>query len=314
MNFAKDGSELCMSQVVVTLSSSGVQLKSANLIRQGMKIYSHEHIQMPIASIFSITLIWYLISRSFVQTTNVPPSSSTSSKYQVLPTPEKGPKDPHSYKLVRLTNGMTVMAIQSTVTPLSHVSFTLNNHALTDVNAMHYSPFFLSYIGFVSTKKYPIEGQFFNFFSSNPNDIATNSSNGFSLVNFTTPVSKLAEALDRFSSCLTCPQFKRSFQIYEQFAAYSSLFLSTLSFEGALSKFCCKFAKSDHLAFICEDASNKVLKDANVHQRFQYFFQNHFSAHLLTIIVVDSQTPDQIIDMVAEKFGSIPNRQKAPQS
>ncbi len=88
----------------------------------------------------------------------VPPQST-----KFLPTPEKGPKDPHSYKLVRLTNGMTVMAVQKPQLQLSHVSFTLNNHALTDVNAMRYSPFFLSYLGFVSTKKYPIEGQFLNF-------------------------------------------------------------------------------------------------------------------------------------------------------
>ena len=297
----------------ITLSL-GEQSKSANLIRQGMKNFQLERIQMSFPGIFSIALIWCLFSRSFGQASNVPPSSSTTSKYQVLPTPEKGPRDPYSYKLVRLANGMTVMAVQNTTASISHVSFTLNNYALTDVNALRYSPFFLSYIRHVPTEKYPIEGQFFDFFSSNPKNIAISSSNGLSLLNFSTHVSKLAEALDRFSSCLTCPQFERSLEIHEQFILGTSKFIASFSFEGIVSRFCCKFAKTDHVAFISEDALSRVLSDKNVHQRFQHFYQNHFSAHLLTIVVEDSQTPDKIVEMVAEKFGTIPNREKVPQS
>lgn len=241
-------------------------------------------------------------------------TKDATAKYQMLPTPIKSPNDHNGYKLAKLSNGMTVMAVQTKTLQTPRICLCIDMKTLTDENALRYSPYFLPYLLFITTKKYPTEEQLYQFFKDNPEEVLMTSSNGSSLLLLSPPAHELEAALDRLGASLTSPLFKKSKKVHDRLIFFYEKALKKLTFEGLINKICLKFASAHHPLFLMEEGWTKIRNDENVHKRFEYFYQNHFSAHLLTLTVLGNEDPDCLIEMVSEKFQNVPVSKSASEA
>ncbi|MBY4677967.1 insulinase family protein [Marinobacterium arenosum] len=224
----------------------------------------------------------------------------------------KSPNDHRSYLGFTLPNHMKVLVISD---PDSHkAAASLDVDVGSNANP-HDRPglaHFLEHMLFLGTEKFPEAGEYQSFISSHGGSHNAYTAYGNTNYYFDINADDLDKALDRFSQFFISPLFAAEYVDRERHAVHSE-FQSKMRDDGRR----------------LHEAAKQALNPAHSYSRFSVgslqsladhgddrvrddlikFYDQYYSANLMTLVVQGRQPVEELKEMVEKRFSAVPNKQ-----
>ena len=230
---------------------------------------------------------------------------------QAAVTPEKSPNDAHHYRVITLPNQLKALLISDPSTDMAAAAMDVATGSGDDPVDRPGLAHFTEHMLFLGTRKYPAPDAYQQFISAHGGD--HNAMTMFEHTNYFFDINAdaLAPALDRFAQQFTAPLFNPSYVEREKHAVSSeysakkqsdsrrfySAFRQALNPAHPYSHF-----SVGNLTTLADRPNDKVRDD------LLRFYQAHYSANLMTLVVYGKQSLDQLEALIRERFSHIPNR------
>ena len=243
---------------------------------------------------FSAALLFALL---FVQ---------TASAVEVV----KSPQDHRQYEYFVLPNDMKVLLISDPDTDKAAASMDVNVGSSSDPRGRQGLAHFLEHMLFLGTKKYPSPGEYQQFINAHGGE--NNAFTAFEDTNFHFDIDKdhLEPALDRFSQFFIAPLFTPEYVEREKNAVNSeyqakisdddrrgySVLQQVINPAHPMSQF-----SVGSLATLADRPGSKI-RDELIR-----FYKAHYSADLMSLVVLGKEPLPVLHKWVAERFGAVPN-------
>jgi insulysin len=212
---------------------------------------------------------------------------------------------------IRLPNGLEALIISDPGVDQSGAALAVEVGSWQDPDERPGLAHFCEHMLFLGNAKYPEEAGFTGFLQENAGNRNAYTSDRTTNYMFAVNNESFPEALDRFSNFFIDPLFTAS-ALSREVKAVNSEFSRTVINdqwrEGMVRK---SLARKEHpdSRFTCGNAS--TLGDVTS-EEVRNWFQSHYSAQLMHVVVVSSLPIDELKQLTAEKFGQIPNRGVGP--
>ncbi len=242
----------------------------------------------------------------------LPVFAESTTGVQVLDAPIKSDVDQRSYKNIELSNGMKVLLISDPAADKAAAAVDVatgsNNDPLQRQGLAH----FLEHMLFLGTKKFPKPGEYQAFISANGGSHNAFTSLEHTNYFFDIDPQQLKPALERFSQFFISPLFNEAYVEREKNAVnaeykarinddarriddvYSELYAK----ENPASKF-----SVGNLDTLADRAGDKVRDD------LLRYYQRHYSANVMTLVVLGREPLPVLQQMVEQYFSAVPNHQ-----
>lgn len=223
----------------------------------------------------------------------------------------KSPNDEREYRYRELENGLKVILISDSKADKSAAALSVFRGSFDDPLDRLGLAHFLEHMLFIGTEKYPEPDAYFKFVQSNGG-----SSNAYTAADHTNyffdiQPEAFREGLDRFSQFFIAPLFSKEYVEREKNAVNSEYQLQikqdgwrafavqkvAFNPEHPLSKF--NIGTLDTLA-------------GDVHSALLEFFDAHYSANQMSLVVISPETLDELESYVVPMFSQIENRNLKP--
>ncbi len=229
--------------------------------------------------------------------------------------PVKSANDHRQYQSFVLSNQLKVMVISDPDSDKAAAALDVNIGSSSDPSDRQGLTHFLEHMLFLGTKKYPEPGAYQKFISEHGG--SHNAYTAFEHTNYFFEVEKdsLQPALDRFAQFFIAPLFNSEFVEREKHAVDSE-YQSKLKDDGRRMYDVLKSIVNPSHPFsrfsvgsltTLEDRENQSLRADLVE-----FYREHYSANLMTLVVVAPQSTDALKAMVTEMFSAVPNHSARP--
>jgi secreted Zn-dependent insulinase-like peptidase len=227
----------------------------------------------------------------------------------------KNPGDNRSYEYVQLDNGLKALVISDPETDKAAASLDVNIGNGSDPEGREGLAHFLEHMLFLGTQKYPHPGEYKDFINAHGG--GQNAYTSFDHTNYFFNVDKdyFEPALDRFSQFFIAPLFNERYVTRER-QVVNSEFVSGLKSDGrrifSASK---KALNPEHPYTNFPVGSEDTLADRPdlaVRKDLVTFYNNHYSAGLMTLVVLGKEPLDTLRTWVIEKFSAVPNTGAEP--
>lgn len=225
-------------------------------------------------------------------------------------TPESGPSDPSQYRHLTLDNGMEVLLVSNPRTDKAAASLDVMVGSGDDPRERPGLAHFTEHMLFLGTEHYPDPGEYHAFISNHGG--RHNAYTAFQETNyfFDIDAKHLEPALDRFSSQFLAPTFEEDLIERERMAVHSeftamkrednrrfwSALQASLNPEHSLS------------TFTVGNRTTLSNEDNELRQEVVDFYEAHYSANLMKLVVVGPQSLDRLETMVRPRFSGVENR------
>jgi insulysin len=232
----------------------------------------------------------------------------TASILKVIP---KSPNDQREYLALTLSNRLEVLLISDPNSDKASAALDVYVGSADDPKEFLGLAHFLEHMLFLGTKKYPTPDEYQKFISDHGG--SHNAFTSLEHTNYFFDIQNgfLEEALDRFSQQFTSPLFNAEYVEREVNAVHSeytskikddgrrffSAIKTTLSKDHPYSKF--SVGNLDTL----KDLPEKSLRDALLD-----FYDAHYSANKMRLVVLGKEPLDKLKNWVVNKFSTIPNK------
>ncbi|PSW18828.1 peptidase M16 [Photobacterium sanctipauli] len=220
------------------------------------------------------------------------------------------PNDPKQYQYITLSNELKVLLVHDADAPRSAAALTVNVGHFDDPLDRQGMAHFLEHMLFLGTEKYPRVGEFQTFInqSGGSNNAWTGTEN--TTYFFEVSPHAFSEGLDRFGQFFTAPLFNEEAVDKERNAVDSEYKLKikddvrrlyqvhkeTVNQHHPFSK----FSVGDLTTL--EDRHDKSVRDELIE-----FYQTHYSANLMALVLLGPQSLDELEAYATTFFQHIPN-------
>jgi secreted Zn-dependent insulinase-like peptidase len=225
----------------------------------------------------------------------------------------KSENDNREYRYLTLSNNLRVLLISDVAAEKSAAA--LNVHVGSHQNPKERPGLahFLEHMLFLGTEKYPEAGEYQDFISqhggTNNAYTAEENTNYF----FDIEQASLEPALDRFAQFFIAPSFATSYVEHEKNAVNAEYLAKINDDERREWDAYRSIFNPDHPAANFSVGSLETLADVEGHSirdDLITFYQNNYSANLMTLVVLGNRKLDDLQKMVESRFVLIPNKNK----
>lgn len=227
----------------------------------------------------------------------------------------KSPNDQRQYHGFTLDNNLKVLVISDPNTPKAAASLDVGVGSGANPKDRAGLAHFLEHMLFLGTEKYPEAGDYQAFISSGGG--SHNAYTAFENTNyfFDIKAELLGDALDRFSQFFINPLFTEAYVDRERNAVYSE-YQSKLRDDGRrIFEATKQVANPEHSFSRFFVGSLKTLSnrpDAKVRDDLISFYEQYYSANLMTLVVLGRESVEELQQMVEARFSAIPDRDAKP--
>lgn len=222
----------------------------------------------------------------------------------------KSPNDNRDYLSFTLPNQMKVLVISDPQTDKAAASLDVNVGSNANPAKRQGLAHFLEHMLFLGTQKYPEADSYQAFISANGGNhnayTAYENTNYF----FDIQAAQLEPALDRFAQFFIAPLFSEAYVDRERHAVNSE-YQSKLRDDARRGYSATKRVMNpDHSYSQFAVGNLETLSNENGQLRKDLlnFYQQHYSANLMTLVVLGKQSTQQLKKMVEAKFAAVENR------
>ncbi len=224
---------------------------------------------------------------------------------------EKSPNDTREYRQLQLDNGLKVTLIHDPDTDVAAASMDVAVGAGSDPSDRSGLAHFLEHMLFLGTEKYPDPDAYARFIQQHGG--SNNAYTTFANTNyfFEIDTDQLEPALDRFAQFFIAPLFSESLVQREKNAVHSE-------FTGKQKEDSLRFWSARKAAFNplhpmtgFTTGNLTTLADregSNIRDELIAFYNQYYSANIMSLAVVGSEPLDQLEQWAVKKFSAIENR------
>ncbi len=225
---------------------------------------------------------------------------------------QKSPNDTRQYKALTLDNALKVLLISDPSTDKAAASMDVEVGSSANPRDRAGLAHFLEHMLFLGTEKYPTADEYQAFIQANGGShnafTAQENTNYF----FDVKAPSLEPALDRFAQFFIAPLFNATYVDRERHAVDSE-YQAKIRDDGrrvyAAGK---KALNPDHSYSQFSVGSLETLADRPgdaVRDDLIDFYQTHYSANRMALVVLGKEPLDTLEQMVRSKFSAVPNRE-----
>jgi insulysin len=207
---------------------------------------------------------------------------------------------------LRLSNGLEALLVSDPNTPQSGGVLTVEVGSWSDPDEYPGLAHFLEHMLFLGTKKYPAEGGYQAYISEHggiTNAFTMNDSTSFL---FTVNNDALTGALDRFSEFFKEPTFTPS-GVGRELRAIDQEFNKNIEKDEIRELFVMKENSNPKHPQVRFTAGNTATLGKVDRETFIKWYNEHYSANLMHLIVYSTMPIDELQDIVVSKFSDIPD-------
>lgn len=229
---------------------------------------------------------------------------------QTLAAPTTSDIDTRSYQVVKLANGLQVLLISDPETDKAAAALDVSVGAGDDPANRAGLAHFLEHMLFLGTKKYPKPDEYQQFISSHGGSHNAYTSLENTNYFFEIDPKQLAQALDRFAQFFIAPSFDAQYVEREKHAVHSEYVARIKDDERRYWDVLRQMFDPANPAAKFSVGSLETLKDvegtASIRDDLLAFYQQHYSAERMRLVVVGREPLDQLYQMVLPLFEKVP--------
>ncbi|KAB8360827.1 hypothetical protein FH972_024561 [Carpinus fangiana] len=232
--------------------------------------------------------------------------------------------DNRSYKVIRLLNKLEALIIHDPDTDKASAALDVNVGALSDDRSMPGMAHAVEHLLFMGTEKYPKENDYSQYLAANSG--YSNASTGSTSTNYYFEVAAKAEegalddqgplhgALDRFAQFFVAPLFLADTLDRELRAVESENKKNLQSDAWRLQQLHRSLGNPAHPFSGFSTGNLETLRDApqargvKIRDAFIDFYQKHYSANRMKLVVLGREPLDQLTTWVESMFAGVPNK------
>lgn len=262
-------------------------------------------------SLVLLTGWWLAFSPLLIHAEQVPTEKVIPAAAKVLDNPVKGEIDSRAYRNLVLGNGMKVLLISDPQTDKSAAALDVAVGSSSDPRHRQGLAHFLEHMLFLGTEKYPQSGEYQTFINAHGG-----SHNAFTALEHTNyffdiDPQQLQPALDRFSQFFISPLFEGNFVEREKNAVNSEYQARIRDDERRSWDVLREMFDSSNPASTFSVGSLATLSDtanSKVRDDLLAFYQRHYSANMMTLVVLGRESLPELQAMVEKLFQAVPDK------
>jgi insulysin len=212
---------------------------------------------------------------------------------------------------IRLGNGLEAVLISDPLAELSAAALTVKAGSWQDYKDYPGIAHFLEHMLFLGTKKYPQESGYQHFIAENGGTTNAFTTNDFTSYLFSVNNSAFEDALDRFSEFFKEPLFNPS-GVNRELQAIDQEYAKNVQNDQIRSMYVMKeIANEEHPYHEFGMGNSKTLSKVSRETLIDWY-DSHYSANLMRLIVYSKLPLKQLKDIVIQDFSSIVNKNIEP--
>jgi secreted Zn-dependent insulinase-like peptidase len=223
----------------------------------------------------------------------------------------KSENDDRAYRYLVLPNHLQVLLISDPTTEKSAASLDIHIGSAQDPDDRPGLAHFLEHMLFLGTQKYPAAGEYQEYINAHSGSNNAYTSLEHTNFHFDIDPAYLDPALDRFAQFFVAPLFDENYVTRERNAVHSE-YAARIKEESRRSwdvmavlvqpqNHSARFSVGT-LDTLADHDTKKVRDDLLA------FYQTHYSANLMALVVLGKETPDQLEQMVRLRFADVPDK------
>lgn len=225
--------------------------------------------------------------------------------------PVKSPNDEYQYRLLTLDNKMEVLLISDPDTPKAAASLDVLVGSGDNPPGRAGLAHFLEHMLFLGTDKYPDAAEYERFITEHGG--SHNAYTSFENTNyfFDINAANLPEALDRFAQFFIAPRFEAQYVDREKNAVEAEYQMGLKSDDRRGLDVLQEVINRDHPFSQFTVGSLDTLADrpdSQVRDELIQFYDKHYSANIMRLVVLGSQSLDELEALTRPLFSQVPNR------
>jgi insulysin len=225
---------------------------------------------------------------------------------------KKSPNDARQYHAFTLDNGLEVMLISDPEASKGAAALDVNVGSGADPEDRQGLAHFLEHMLFLGTEKYPEPGEYQEFINRHGGN--HNAFTAFEHTNyfFDIDAAYLEPALDRFSQQFVAPLFSEKYVEREKNAVHSEYTSKLRDDSRRFFAVVKKALNPEHPMSKFAVGNLDTLSDrpgSNIRNDLLRFYEEHYSAHRMKLVVAGKQSISQLESWVKEKFADIKRRE-----
>jgi secreted Zn-dependent insulinase-like peptidase len=225
--------------------------------------------------------------------------------------------DTRAFRYVELDNGLRAIVVSDPGAQKAAASLDVHVGSGADPEQRQGLAHFLEHMLFLGTEKYPDAGEYQQFISAHGG--GHNAYTAFEHTNYFFDIEApfLPDALDRFAQFFIAPLFTAQYVDREK-NAVDSEFRANYKNEYRRSADALRdVVNPEHPFHKFSVGSLDTLSNrdgSTIRDDLLKFYQQHYSANIMTLAIVGRESPDELEKMVREKFSAVANRHLKPAS
>jgi insulysin len=225
--------------------------------------------------------------------------------------PIKSPNDERQYRYITLENGLRALLISDPDTEKAAASLDVYVGSSSNPPDRGGLAHFLEHMLFLGTEKYPDPGEYATFVAEHGG--SRNAYTGFEHTNYFFDIDKdsLAPALDRFAQFFISPRFDDAYVGREVNAVEAEYQLSIKTDGRRNLDVVRELANPANPLSILGVGTKDTLADrpgSSIRDELLAFYQRYYSANLMALAILGSESLDELEVLVRDGFSAVPNR------
>ncbi len=225
--------------------------------------------------------------------------------------PAQSPSDDREYRYIELDNGLRALLISDADTEKAAASLDVYVGSASNPEDRGGLAHFLEHMLFLGTDKYPDSGEYARFVSEHGGN--RNAYTAFEHTNYFFDIDKdhLDEALDRFAQFFIAPRFDAEY-VEREVNAVDAEYQMGLNTDARRNLDVAReTVNPEHPYSVLGVGTSETLADRpgrSVREDLLEFYADYYSANLMTLAVLGSESLDELETMVRGIFAPVPNR------
>ncbi|MFA5547957.1 MAG: insulinase family protein [Porticoccaceae bacterium] len=227
----------------------------------------------------------------------------------------RSPNDDRQYRHLTLANGLDVLLISDPASDKAAASLSVNVGSFDNPPDREGLAHFLEHMLFLGTDRYPEPDEYQAFISEHGGGHNAYTSLEETNYFFDVDAPHLMAALDRFSRFFVAPLFNPEYVDRERHAVESEYRLKIQDDSRREWDVLRELANPEHPFAKFSVGNLETLADREgrpVREDLLAFYQRHYSANQMNLVVLGTEDLDTLEQAVSERFGEVPNRNLAP--
>jgi len=225
--------------------------------------------------------------------------------------PVKSPNDEYQYRLLTLDNKMEVLLISDPDSPKAAASLDVLVGSGDNPPGRAGLAHFLEHMLFLGTEKYPDAAEYERFITEHGG--SHNAYTSFENTNYFFDINapELPEALDRFAQFFIAPRFEAQYVDREKNAVEAEYQMGLKSDDRRGLDVLQEVMNQDHPFSQFTVGSLDTLADrpdSSIRDELIQFYNKHYSANIMRLVVMGSQSLDELEALTKPLFSQVPNR------